>query len=161
MSHRMNLALAPNGPFTMPPQPAVNGSPREAVKVLVDTLLSVISRGLITSSLNGGLDALLETQNDPSKSGVVLRFSDPSLIYGLLQRLNLGETIDPTDPLPETNQGCLAVYSFDTAPGMYEDAVSSAANRGLGFHDVVMCISTDYVDLAGEDCQLTSFCYNA
>jgi len=158
---KMNLALASNGPFTMPPQPTANGNSIQAIKMLVDTFFSVCSRELISSSLNGGIDALLETQDDPSRAGVILRFATRALIYDVLRRLHAGEVIDPTSPLPGTDQGCLAVYSYDTVPSLYESAVSSATSRGLGFHDIVASLSISYVDLAGENCAMTSFCYRA
>ena len=163
--HGLNVALRADPSsvsallFFLPPAPLERCS-QEAVAALVNCFMAATKAELVRCKSAGGFAELLSDAPEPSAAGVVLAFPSPTALYGLLQRLLAGETVDPSAPLRDGDEhGICAVFCRacgGLSGHLYHDAVEAAQRQGRSFTDMLLMVRTQYVDEEGEEQTLTS-----
>jgi hypothetical protein len=161
--HGLNVALRadPDSPHFvgLPPAPPERCS-QAAVAAVVESFMAATKPELLRCKRAGGFAEVFSTVPEASTAGLALLLPSPTALYGLLQRLLAGETVDPAEPLTGGDaHGICAVFcgaSGGLSGKLYQDAVAAAQRQNRTFADLLITVRTAYVDEEGEEQTLTS-----
>jgi hypothetical protein len=105
-----------------------------------------VFQGLVQCKLNGGYERVLDTTTDPSRAGVALCFNSPTALFTLIQKLNTGALVDPSDPVGTAIPAGTLMATFCSADGhlsgdLFDDAMVNAALHGKTIGQLLfMCV---------------------